>query len=280
MRAQDWAPDPRLHLSARLEDLDVAAHYAMDQGDVHTATSCAIALAEARRRVGPPDAAIHLGRTLLTLPGAPVDERARLRHALAIMEHKRGGAAEALAFLALGSVEDGLPSPLVRLDGLLVEARIRRETGDPQAQPLAAEALTLARQLGRPVPEAEALTVLMDLHRVAGALAEAEENGLRALALFRRAGVAEGQANALLTLGNVLGGQGRLDKALTMLHEGLDRLRGSGNPVSLAIALLNTGIMHAQRGETAAARTLLEESLELARRLANRHLEAGVLGNP
>lgn len=279
VHAQDWAPDPRAYLEARLEDLEAAVRFALEADEVGQATMAAVALIRGRRRVGLSDRIIALGTRVLDRSGAPGADRARLRQVLAIAENKRGDAQAGLDLLARGAREDGEVPEVVRIDGLLAEARIRREVGDPQAAELAQEALQRARRLGRPVLEADARTVLMDQCRVSGRLQDAEAHGQRALALFRQAGLVEAEANALLNLGNVLAGLGRLEDALAVSLEGLTTLRSGTNTVSLSIGLLNTGILHARLGQHAEARSLLEEALVLARRLASRHLEAGVLGN-
>ncbi|MER6364332.1 tetratricopeptide repeat protein [Kitasatospora sp. NPDC001527] len=139
------------------------------------------------------------------------------------------------------------------------------------------EALHLARAVGRPLAEADALYGLSQTHRTAGRLAEAADC-LRATAALREAeGYPRGTALARLALGDVLLADGRAAEAVPVIAGAHRDLVAVPAAYEAARALAFLGQAHAALGAHAEAGRCYAEALAGFRAGGARHWEARVL---
>ncbi|MFC5668406.1 ATP-binding protein [Kitasatospora misakiensis] len=139
------------------------------------------------------------------------------------------------------------------------------------------EALHLARELGEPLVEADALYGLSQTHRTAGRLTEAADC-LRTTAALREArGYTRGTALARLALGDVLVTAGRPAEAVPVITEAHRVLAAVPAPYEAARALAFLGQAHAALGAHGEARRCYAEALAEFRAGRARHWEARVL---
>ncbi|MCX4684707.1 tetratricopeptide repeat protein [Kitasatospora purpeofusca] len=139
------------------------------------------------------------------------------------------------------------------------------------------EALELAREVGEPLVEADALYGLSQTHRTAGRLAEAADCLRGTAALRESRGYDRGTALARLALGEVLIVAGRPAEAVPVVMEAHRVLTAVPAPYEAARALAFLGQAHVALGAHDEADRCYAEALAEFRAGRARHWEARVL---
>src|SRR5579859_1016214 len=157
-----------------------------------------------------------------------------------------------------------------------IYATATSQTDPAQGQVLAAQALTLARQLGDRAGEARIFWNLMLIHGMGGIgdPGAALTYGEQSLALARELALTEQVAQTLNDLAYVYSGAGQPDRARACLDEAGDLWRGLGNLPMLADNRINCALSSYLAGAYAAADTLAAEGYELSRRIGNNWCQA------
>jgi tetratricopeptide (TPR) repeat protein len=155
---------------------------------------------------------------------------------------------------------------LLRRDGPWTDAIIRHTA-----------AIQAARELGDRLGQANALTDLGDVRRMASDYPGAAEALNQALRIYQDLGDRLGQANALLHLGIVRWLTGDFPGAAGVLNQALRIYHDLGNRGGEIMALNETGTLHRVTGEPGQAEVRHQQALELARAIASSWDEAQAL---
>jgi tetratricopeptide (TPR) repeat protein/transcriptional regulator with XRE-family HTH domain len=187
-------------------------------------------------------------------------ERASL---LACLDHAAGTGQHARV-IALTAALAGL----LRRDGPWAEA-IARHTAAIQA----------ARHLGDRLGQANALSDLGVVRRLADDFPAAAQALEQALGIYRDLGDGLGQANALSSLGVVRRATGDYPAAAQALEQALGIYRDLGDRLGQANALSDLGIVRRATGDYPAAAQALEQALGIYRDLGDRLGQANALSD-
>ncbi|MGH4000033.1 MAG: tetratricopeptide repeat protein, partial [Pseudonocardiaceae bacterium] len=163
-----------------------------------------------------------------------------------------------------------------------VASLLRNDGPWTQALELHIQAAAAARYLGDQIGEANTLTDLGGVRRLAGDYPGAAQVLEQALSLYRDLGNRLGEANALTSLGVVRWVIGNYPGAVQVLEQALSLHHDFGDRLGEATALAYLGVVRRLAGDYPGAVQVLEQALSLYRDLDNRHGEANArtyLGN-
>jgi predicted ATPase/DNA-binding CsgD family transcriptional regulator len=229
----------RAELESELDNLQVALHWSIRQGEADLAMRLADALQWLWFLRGPCTETRRTLEEVLAMPGAqePTELRASLLIAAAIAMHRNGDV-----------------------------------TG---AQPLNEQALTIARAKHDVSLTARALESLAgSADFLQGDFARARTLGKRALVLYRRAGSKTREAKVLASLGRLAWRQGGLDTAREFAEQALAIARPLGSAWFVIDPLIVLGECLSVQGKLAPARAALEEALTLSEHVSDRNYRA------
>ena len=155
---------------------------------------------------------------------------------------------------------------------------VRRLAGDyPGATQDLREALGIYRDLGDRLGQANALTHLGDAQHATGEYTGAAQALQEALGIYRDLSDRLGQANALYKLGDVRHSTGDYPGAALALEEALGIYPGLGDRLGQANALNQLGYVRRDTGDYPGAVQAVEEALGVHRDLGNRRGQANAL---
>jgi tetratricopeptide (TPR) repeat protein/transcriptional regulator with XRE-family HTH domain len=155
---------------------------------------------------------------------------------------------------------------------------IQRLAGDhPDAARVLEQGLDIYRVLGDQLGQANTLTELGDVRRATSDYPDAARVLEQALALFRDLGDRLGQASALVFLGNLRRLTGDYPEAARVLEQGLDIYRDLGDRLGQANTLRPLGGVRREMGDYPDAARVLEQALDIYRDLGSRLGQANTL---
>ncbi len=148
---------------------------------------------------------------------------------------------------------------------------VRRLASDrPAAAQDLEQALSIYRDLGDRLGQANALTDLAIVRRATGEYPAATQDLEQALSIYRDLGDRLGQAHALLALGDTRRMRSEYPAATQDLEQALSIYRDLGDRLGQALALLPLGDIRRMTGEYPAAAQDLEQALSICRDLGDR----------
>ncbi|QRX91346.1 AfsR/SARP family transcriptional regulator [Streptomyces noursei] len=144
----------------------------------------------------------------------------------------------------------------------------------PQAEEACHRALELARALGDPDAESEALRALGVLDWNRGKYRTALDFYLQALAVQNASGNAGNRAKYVNNIAIVLLHLGEYQKAQERFLEAIDESQRAGDTRTVGKTKNNLGDLHVRMGNIPFARRCIEEALDIAKKIRNPHDEA------
>ncbi len=268
-------------LAAELNNVVSACRRAVGRRDGDVAVNALTASWKVLRLRGPFAPAIDLGEAVLSIPGLPVDARARALRELASALWRMGRTEEARGLfekaLAAHRKTGNRASEGTVLNDL---ANLHKQRGEMEdARRLYDEALIIHREAGHRFDEGMILANLGILHSDQGRMEDARNLYEEALAIFREIGSRRPEGIVLNNLGLLHWNQGQEEEARCLLEEALAIDREVGDRPNEGAALGNLGFLYEEQGRLEEARHLFEEALAIHREIGGRHREAAVLGN-
>jgi tetratricopeptide (TPR) repeat protein len=161
--------------------------------------------------------------------------------------------------------------------GASLAGLLRTDGSWTQALAVHTMSLAAAEHLGDRLGQADALTELGTVRRLAGHCQDAARDLRRAWMLYRDFGERPGEAYTLTQLGAVARLTGRYQAAVQYLDAARELYQGLGDRHGEAYALTYTGVVHYLTGQYIAAKRDLHTAWELYRDLDNRLGQANAL---
>jgi len=147
----------------------------------------------------------------------------------------------------------------------------------PQARERYQEALTIYRDIGSRLGDANCIRELGDIHSSLSELPQARERYQKALTIYRDIGDRVGEANCIRALGDIHENLSELPQARECYQEALTIFRDIGERVGEANCIRALGDIHENLSELPQARERYQEALTIYRDIGERVGEANCI---